>query len=161
MDRIRWRNELLIALGFLALSIFTLLQSLAMPVEKRVFLSPGITPGLLSVILIVLSLGLIAMLFVARKNIVPAEDQESSLKESQERELNKLRTKRTIVSIFLTVLYVALLGRASYGILTFAYVLAFLCYFRSTSLLKAIILSAVLSVALVYSFGTLFRVALP
>lgn len=162
MDRNTWRNELLIALGFLALAVFTLLSSLAMPVEEDRFLSPGLTPGLLSAILIVLSLSLLLMLFAARKNIPTGHNSAPLTEEDkQQQQLNKLRTKRTIVSIVVTLLYVLLLGKVPYGILTFAYILTFLLYFKSTTLLKSIVLSAVVSVVLVYSFGTLFKVVLP
>lgn len=162
MDRIRWKNELLIALGFLALGVFALLCSLAMPVEEDPFLSPGLTPALISTILIVLSLALIGMIFAARKN-TPAADTPSPANKlsKQEQEMNKIRTRRTIVSVGVTVLYVLLLGKLPYGLLTFLYILAFLLYFKSTSVLKSIALSAVVSILLVYSFGTLFRVVLP
>lgn len=162
MDRIRWKNELLIALGFLALGVFALLCSLAMPVEEEPFLSPGLTPAVLSVILIVLSLALIGMIFATRRHLSQASGSSPTgdLPE-EDQNLNKLRTRRTVVSIGLTLLYVLLLGKLPYGLLTFLYILAFLFYFRSTSLFKSVVLSAVVSILLVYSFGTLFRVVLP
>lgn len=161
MDRIRWKNELLIALGFLALGVFAFLHSLAMPIEENRFLSPGLTPALLSLILISLSLALIGILFAMRRQLSPASTASPDKFPQEAQELNKLRTKRTVVSIGLTLLYVVLLRKLPYGLLTFLYILAFLIYFKSTSLLKSIALSAAVSLLLVYSFGTLFRVVLP
>lgn len=155
MNRIRWLWELLIAVSVFVIGVYGLLESLKMP-RGTPHDSPGLTPSVLSIILMTLSVGMMIYLFVLRKRTGKVEDRTD-----EDRDLEKVRTKRLILFIALTLTYVALLGKIPYVLATFLYlVVSYLC-FKSVRFYVAIAIAALVSFGLMYSFGTLLAVRLP
>ncbi|MBC7330863.1 MAG: tripartite tricarboxylate transporter TctB family protein [Synergistetes bacterium] len=161
MDRRRILNEIIIAFSVFLVGLYGLLESLKMPMPKGdPHGSPGLTPAFLSLVLMALSSGLIAYLFIKRREI-GASRREADESKKEERELERVRLKRLLTFMALTIAYVALLGRIPYVLATFLYLISSYICFRSAKLHIALGISILVSLGLAYSFGKLFAVRLP
>lgn len=156
MSNKKWLTEIIIATCILVFGIYVIAGSIPL-LGKTPFNSPGLTPLILGIITTVLTIFLFIVLFNLRKKIEPEKEN----KDKEERELQGLRQKRMIITIIFILLYVALLGKIPYTILTFLFLCAFMLYFKSASLPKTILISLAITGGIFYVFGTLMRVPLP
>lgn len=155
MDKRRFLSEILIGIGVFFVGLYGLLESLKMP-RGTPHDSPGLTPAFLSAVLMVLSLSLILYLLLRK-----GEGKLKKEFKGDEVALNKLRRRRLLVFIALTVAYVSLLGKIPYTLATFLFLIGSYLYFKSTKLYIAIGVAALISLGLAYSFGKLLAVRLP
>ncbi len=160
MDRKRWWWEFAIALFVFLIGAYGLFESLKMPTGDP-HDSPGLTPAVLSAILMVLSAALMFyLLFIFKRNLKGWSLSESKGRNEGSRE-ERLKTQRLVVFIALTVAYVALLGKIPYTLATFLYLVGSYLYFKSVKLHVAIGIALLVSLSLMYSFGHLLGVRLP
>lgn len=154
MDRRRLLWEIIIGISVFFVGLYGLLESLKMP-RGTPHDSPGLTPAFLSIVLMALSLGLVLYLLIRSRKSSRSETQNN------EKELEKIKAKRLLAFIVLTVAYIAVLGKIPYTLATFLYLVSSYLYFKSTKIHTAIAIALLVSLGLAYSFGKLFAVRLP
>lgn len=137
-----------------AIAIYVLVTSINMPFfgDSGVWGSPGLTPGLISAVLLVLS-GM--LMFRSRRITLSGFGISFSVERA-----------RGLAVFGLIVLYVAAIPLVGYPIATFAMLSIFQIAFAQERTLRSVIvwgfgLSAVLTVVLYYLFGEVFFIPLP
>jgi divalent metal cation (Fe/Co/Zn/Cd) transporter len=133
---------------------YALYESVRMPFygQSGVWGSPGLTPGLIGAVLIVLSA---ALMYRARRFRLPALSMSLSS-----------NAQRGLMTFGLIVAYVAVLPRIGYAPATFIMLFVFQLLFAQTRnwkflLLWALGLSAGLTAVLYYVFAEIFLIPLP
>ena len=150
----------------MAFGITVTVMAVKMPViERDPYSSPGVLPAVLGVIITGLSFFmLIRSLYRSKGHLgVPGNSVKSFLKE--------IATRKMIVTIVLCLLYVFLLGKVQFSLLTFLYVFIFIVFFecdrkipvvqQKKKLLIAGIVAVLSAVLITVVFQYLFLVRLP
>lgn len=156
MDKRRFFWEIGICISVFLIGLYGLLESLKMP-KGTPHDSPGLTPAFLSAVLMLLSLSLILYLLIKRVRVSVFQVKEYT----SEKDLERIKTRRLLMFIVLTIAYVAVLGKIPYTLATFLYLIGSYIYFKSTKLYMAVGIAVLVSLGLAYSFGKLFAVRLP
>jgi len=152
----RWIGEILVAAAVVMLGILGFVFATRMP-RGTPHESPGLTPTVISSLLILL--GSILLVILVQKRIKIPITTES--KTDQKKNVNLEKNKRILITLGLTIAYVIMLGKIPYSVATFLYVFVFLLALKSTNWIKAVGISVLVSLGLTYVFGELLRVVLP
>lgn len=135
---------------------YTLIESIRMPYfeegKRGLLSSPGLTPGLLSIGLIVMALSLMF--------------RNRHVRFSVKFKKPDVETWRVLTVFVILVLYVLLMKPLGYGLITFLMLAAFQYIFGKKRDLKYVLvfcigLSAVVTMVLYYVFGVVFMIPLP
>jgi putative tricarboxylic transport membrane protein len=137
-----------------AISLYTLITSIRMPYygDAGALSSPGLTPGLISLFMLVLSA---VLMLRSRPLRLPFTFTAPALE-----------TRRVLIVFGIVFLYVALMPWIGYAVATFLMLFAFQTIFVARRDLKFLLiwgigLSAALTGALYYVFGQIFLIPLP
>lgn len=158
------RNDLIASLVVLVTSIFVLGDSIRMIFFVKVpaieeagwFVAPGFFPLILAVGLILMSLIMLSIsLREGGKGAFPGwEKVRSSFRSKDELIM--------VAEIALLFFYVfVLIGNIHFAIASFIYLVLAMWIVRATSWYKILIISGVVSIAVAYLFGNLFKIPLP
>jgi hypothetical protein len=146
--------DFLAGLVIFLISLYVLIESYRMPFygDSGALGSPGLTPGLIALFMMVLSAALMWRSRVFRVPFMLALPDESA--------------RRVLMVLGLVVAYVALMPRIGYAPATFLLLLAFQMVFARKRDLRILLiwgigLSAVLTAVLWYVFSDIFLIPLP
>jgi hypothetical protein len=147
-------RDFLVGLIIFAISLYTLIESVRMPFygDAGALSSPGLTPGLVSLFLLVLS----AALMLRSRHFRTTLGGFSI----------DVETKRVLTVFLIIFVYIAAMPWIGYVPATFLMLLAFQTIFAKQRTLAFLLiwgigLSAVLTAALYYLFGQIFLIPLP
>ncbi|MEO1016808.1 MAG: tripartite tricarboxylate transporter TctB family protein [Pseudomonadota bacterium] len=144
--------DLIAGIVILLISVYVLITSIGMPYygDAGAVSSPGFTPGLISIFMIVMS---VALIIRSRKFALPRGEWTAE-------------SGRVLTCLGIIVAYVLLMPIAGYAVATFLMLAAFQLAFSKRRSLRYLIiwvvgLSAVLTAGLWYLFGQIFLIPLP
>jgi len=146
--------DFLAGLVIFAVSLYVLIASLRMPYygDAGALSSPGLTPGLIAVLMLVLSA---VLMLRSRRFRLPVSFTAPSVE-----------TRRVLTVFGLVFLYVLLMPWIGYAAATFLLLFVFQTIFTARRNLRFLLLwagglSAALTAALYYVFGQIFMIPLP
>ncbi len=163
------KADFVTAVVLIVIGIAILIISIQMPTmadrNQSVFSAPGVVPGFIGVMIILLSFSM--LLRSIRKRAI-AELREGAIPKGS---LTQESTKRILTTIVLCLLYAFLLGKLWFGVPTFAFIFAFILIFeydrkkplsaQVKKLLVAALIAALTTAAVMLVFQKLFLVNLP
>ena len=157
------KADVIFSIILICLSIYILIESLRMPVtglkgtvEEEFYIAPGFLPTIVTVILMIMGLfllinGLKSGGKISKKdiiNIIQVIKSENFVK--------------SVIMVALIIIYTfILIGRLPFFWATFIFLTISMLFLRATSWWRIILISAVASLVITYSFGTLARIPLP
>jgi len=157
------KADVIFSIILICLSIYILIESLRMPVtglkgtvEQEFYIAPGFLPAIIAVILMIMGLfilinGLRSGGKISKKdiiNIIQVIKSENFVK--------------SVIMVALIIIYTfILIGRLPFFWATFIFLTISMLFLRATSWWRIILISAVASLIITYSFGTLARIPLP
>jgi hypothetical protein len=147
----------------LSIVLIVLSQQMPEPAHMSPFASPGMLPTIIAFIILVLGLVLtVKNLPKNPKDYKLVLPEWSKLKEIFSGGRININENIRIVSAFIIIaLYVFLLGRINYYLLTIIFLTIFMLAFKATSWYKVILISVVFSVVVGQVFTRLFLIPLP
>ncbi len=131
-------------------------QDILPSTSKGAYTSPGVLPGVVSVIIMVLSLSLVisAWRSGARVKKIDLLNTIRVLKEKQ--------SLRIILISFIFVIYIfGLIGNIPFYWATFIYIFVFMFLFQAGRFISMVLTAGVTSYLITYIFGTLINIPLP
>lgn len=158
------RNDLIASIIVLITSIFVLGDSIRMIVFVKVpaieeagwFVAPGFFPLILGVGLLVMSLIMLSIsLREAGKGAFPGWQKVRSFFKSKD---ELIMVAEIALLFFYTFI---LIGNIHFAIASFIYLVLAMWIVRATSWYKILIISGIVSIAVAYLFGNLFKIPLP
>ena len=158
------RNDLIASIIVLITSIFVLGDSIRMIVFVKVpaieeagwFVAPGFFPLILGVGLLAMSLIMLSIsLREGGKGAFPGWQKVTSFFKSKD---ELIMVAEIALLFFYTFI---LIGNIHFAIASFIYLVLAMWMVRATSWYKILIISGIVSVAVAYLFGNLFKIPLP
>ncbi len=147
-------SDLLVGLLFLGLAVFIIVESAGMLHRGQYLVdAPGFIPLLMGVSLLVLSVIIITQMIIKKAYLDVAGWTLDNLRNDD--------FKRWMAVFGITAVYFILVGRFSFYVLTFAYLLAMFLYFRSTKIWLMLLVSFGVSLLVYLVFYLGFRMPLP
>jgi len=148
------KADFLTGIFLIILSIFFIVEAFKMPVDPAygIYAFPGITPIFLASILLILSIYLVIR---SKVNFIEILRDMS---------INKMRNKEfqnLILSGILMLIYVFLLKKIPFYILTSLFIFAFSYIFYRKKPIFLLILSGVVTFAIIMLFSKLFLIPMP
>jgi len=147
----------------LSIVLIVLSQQMPEPAHMSPFASPGMLPTIIASILLVLGLVLtVKNLPKSSKDYKLVKPDWPKLKEILSNGRTNTNKNIRIVSAFIIIaIYIFLLGRINYYLLTTIFLTVFMLSFKATSWYKVILISVVFSFAVGQVFTRLFLIPLP
>jgi len=147
----------------LSIVLIVLSQQMPEPAHMSPFASPGMLPTIIASILLVLGLVLtVKNLPKSSKDYKSVKPDWPKLKEIfSNGRTNTNESMRIVTAFIIIALYVFLLGRINYYLLTTIFLTMFMLAFKATSWYKVILISVVFSVVVGQAFTRLFLIPLP
>lgn len=148
------KADFLTGIFLIILSIFFIIEAFKMPVDPAygIYAFPGITPIFLASILLILSIYLVIR---SKVNLIEILRNMS---------INKMRNKEfqnLILAGILMLIYVFLLKKIPFYILTFLFIFVFSYIFYRKKPIFLLILSGVVTFAIIMLFSKLFLIPMP
>jgi len=164
MEKKEAKADFVSSFFFLAVSLYTLIKGLRMPVDVFTgdsdawYAAPGAFPIFIGGVLILLS---IRLCWESAKKVGKLENSDFTAFSEL---IRSHYTARLLLAIGLLVVYIfVLLGRVNFSIATFLYLFVNMILFRKKgfAIWKLAIICAVAVAAITYGFGTLASIPLP
>lgn len=158
-------KEIIVAFMLCLLGCFLIISSLQMPSDEitpqpnMFYAAPGLFPMIAGVGITVLSLVLAIKYFLAMRRTSKLHPDEKILKKPDKKKLFRFAAAAIILFIYVFVG----LGRLSYPISTFLYLIVAMMVFRNnrTPIWGLVLISVAAAVLITYLFGTLALIPLP
>lgn len=157
------KADVIFSIVLILLGIYVLINALKMPVtglpgtvEQEFYIAPGFLPAIVAIVLIIMGLALLINGLksggkISKKdiiNVIQAIKSENFVK--------------SVIMIALIIIYTfILIGRLPFFWATFIFLTISMFFLRATSWWRIILISALASLIITYSFGTLARIPLP
>ena len=158
------KTDIYFGILLFAASVVVFIEVLKMPVELSVagggtsaaYTAPGLMPGVVSLVLMALSIVLITGAL---------KEGAKVKKEDFRRTVNWFKnedSKRIVVSFIIIIIYIfVLIGRISYYAATFLYLFSFMFYCKAGRWYKVLFISVLTTAIIGYAFNKLVLIPLP
>lgn len=158
------KTDIYFGIFLFAASVVVFIEVLKMPVELSVagggtsaaYTAPGLMPGVVSLILMMLSIFLITGALKEGAQIKKKDFARTIAWFKNE------DSKRIVVSFIIIIIYIyGLLGRVSYYAATFLYLFSFMYYCKAGKWYKVLFISALTTAIIGFAFNKLVLIPLP